>query len=82
MINLHKRSKIGGGWEETPHMIVKRFGCTAIHNKVLYKCIIHSFIQNWNESDLLMPHINLMSFPSVIFFFYLVNSLKLSKQTD
>ncbi len=26
-------------------MIVKRFGCTAIHNKALYKCIIHSFIQ-------------------------------------
>ncbi len=26
-------------------MIVKRFGCTAIHKKALYKCIIHSFIQ-------------------------------------
>ncbi len=26
-----------------PHMIVTRFGCTAIHNKALYKCIIHSF---------------------------------------
>ncbi len=24
------------------HMIVKRFGCTTIHNKALYKCIIHS----------------------------------------
>ncbi len=24
-------------------MIVKRFGCTAIHNKELYKCLIHSF---------------------------------------
>ncbi len=24
-------------------MIVKRFGCTTIHNKMLYKCIIHSF---------------------------------------
>ncbi len=23
----------GGGWGETPHMIVKRFGCMAIHNK-------------------------------------------------
>ncbi len=34
----------GGSWGETPHMIVKRFGCTTIHNKVLYKCIIHSFI--------------------------------------
>ncbi len=35
----------GGGWGETPpHMIVKRFGCTTIHNKALYKCFIHSFI--------------------------------------
>ncbi len=25
-------------------MIVKRFGCTAIYNKALYKCIVHSFI--------------------------------------
>ncbi len=25
-------------------MIVKRFGCTAIHNKALYKCLIHSFL--------------------------------------
>ncbi len=25
-------------------MIVKHFGCTAIHNKALYKCLIHSFI--------------------------------------
>ncbi len=25
-----------------PHMIVKHFGCTAMHNKALYKCIIHS----------------------------------------
>ncbi len=24
-------------------VIVESFGCTAIHNKVLYKCIIHSF---------------------------------------
>ncbi len=32
-------------WGETPpHMTVKCFGCTAIHNKVLYKCLIHSFI--------------------------------------
>ncbi len=23
-------------------MIVNRFGCTAIHNKALYKCITHS----------------------------------------
>ncbi len=34
----------GGGWGETPHMIVKSFGCMAIHSKALYKCIIHSFI--------------------------------------
>ncbi len=27
-----------------PHIIVKCFGCTAIHNKALYKCIIHSFL--------------------------------------
>ncbi len=32
----------GGGWGETPHMIVKGFGCTTIH-KALYKCIINSF---------------------------------------
>ncbi len=25
-------------------MIVKRFGCTTIHNKALYKCLIHSFV--------------------------------------
>ncbi len=28
-------------------MIVKRFGCTTIHNKALYKCIIHSFIHSF-----------------------------------
>ncbi len=27
-------------------MIVKRFGCTTIHNKALYKCIINSFIHS------------------------------------
>jgi len=32
--------------ERPPHMIVKRFGCTTIHNKALYKCIIHSFIHS------------------------------------
>ncbi len=36
-----------GGWGETPHIIVKRFGCTTIHNKALYKCIIHSFIHSF-----------------------------------
>ncbi len=30
-------------------MIVKSFGCTAIHNKALYKCIIHSFI--WHSFE-------------------------------
>ncbi len=42
----------GGGWGETPHMIVKRFGCTAIHNKVLYECTIqifqNSYFGAWN----------------------------------
>ncbi len=33
-----------------PHMIVKHFGCTAIHNKALYKCIIHSFIHIQNAA--------------------------------
>ncbi len=28
-------------------MIVKRFGCIAIHNKALYKCFIHSFIHSF-----------------------------------
>ncbi len=36
----------GGSGETPPHMIVKRFGCTTIHKKALYKCIIHSFIQD------------------------------------
>ncbi len=29
-------------------MIVKCFGCTTIHNKALYKCIIHSV---WTEGS-------------------------------
>ncbi len=33
-------------------MIVKRFGCTAIHNKALYKCVIHSFIPQTFEMRL------------------------------
>ncbi len=43
-----KIMKIGGGWGETPYMILKCFGCTTIHNKALYKCIlyIHSFKMN------------------------------------
>ncbi len=31
---------------DPPLMIVKRFGCTTIHNKALYKCFIHSFIHS------------------------------------
>ncbi len=47
----------GGGWGETPppppHMIVKRFGCTAIHIKALYKkCIIyHSYVTFVNSVE-------------------------------
>ncbi len=40
-------SLVTGGWGETPppppHMIVKSFGCTTIHNKELCKGVIHSF---------------------------------------
>ncbi len=35
-----------------PHMIVKRFGFTGIHNKALYKCIIHSLCFYNKENDL------------------------------
>ncbi len=35
----------GGGWGETPHMIVKCFGCTTVHNKALHASFIHSIIQ-------------------------------------
>ncbi len=31
-----------------PHTIVKCFGCTTIHNKALYKCIIHSYVYSLN----------------------------------
>ncbi len=31
--------------ERPPHMIVKRFGCTTIHNKALYKC--RSLVPVW-----------------------------------
>ncbi len=38
----------GGGWGVTPHMIVKCFGCMAIHNKryIMHHSFIHSFIKN------------------------------------
>ncbi len=32
-------------------MIVKRFGCTTIHNKALDKCLIHSFIHSYREEE-------------------------------
>ncbi len=32
---------------DPPHMIVKRFGCTAVHNKALYKCFIHSMLHSF-----------------------------------
>ncbi len=41
-------------------MIVKRFGCMVIHNKALYKCIIHSYI--YTDA----PDINMLT--NVIFF--------------
>jgi len=33
----------GGSEERFPDMIVKHFGCTVVHMKVLYKCLIHSY---------------------------------------
>ncbi len=33
---------------DPPLMIVKRFRCTVIHNKALYKCIIHSRVLKWS----------------------------------
>lgn len=35
-------------WGETPHMTVKHSGCTSIHNKALYKCIINSLV-HWHS---------------------------------
>ncbi len=32
-------------------MIVKRFGCTTIYNKALYKCIIHSQPSSDHSTD-------------------------------
>ncbi len=37
--------------ERPPRMNVKHFGWTAIHNKALYKCIIHSFIQDFGKKS-------------------------------
>ncbi len=38
-------------------MIVKRFGCTAIHNKVLNKCLIHSFwLEHLSDFDRCCSH--------------------------
>ncbi len=46
----------------TPHMIVKRFGCMAIHNKALYKCIIHSFIHSFIQGLILIVFGSLNTF--------------------
>lgn len=32
-------------------MIVKHFGCTAIHNKALYKCLVHSLIHSFKQNE-------------------------------
>ncbi len=37
--------------ERPPHMIAKRFGCTTIHNKALYKCFIHSFMSAFGGAE-------------------------------
>ncbi len=39
-----------------PHMIVKCFGCTTIHNKALYNCIIHSFIHPFQGTQPCCKH--------------------------
>ncbi len=41
--HLHVSWKMEKGETPPPHDC-KAFGCTAIHNKALYKCIIHSWI--------------------------------------
>ncbi len=46
-----------------PHMIVKRFGCTTIHNKALYKCIIHSFIHSSGQLYNLTHKLSVLSPP-------------------
>ncbi len=49
-------------------MIVKRFGCTAIHNKALYKCLIHSFIPlHFLSNRVLYLQITLHLFESQVF---------------
>ncbi len=50
-----------------PHMIVKRFGCMAIH-KALYKCIIHSFIQLLINLLYVIPKYWIQSFCQLVFF--------------
>ncbi len=56
-----------------PHMIVKRFWCTTIHNKSLYKCIIHSFITS--------EFSNCFDFDFSICFKLLQNNVKTQKIT-
>ncbi len=61
----------GGGWGETPHMIVKCFGCTTIHKKryIMHHSFIHSFIhhswQQWrvfltSSSPILLTNLSLL----------------------
>jgi len=41
--------------ERFPDMIVKHFGCTVVHIKALYKCLIHSLVSispyTWGMTD-------------------------------
>ncbi len=43
-------------WEIYSSMIIKRFGCAAIHNKALYKCIIHSVVHEVNVYCMCSEH--------------------------
>ncbi len=61
-----KKNSVKCGWRRDPpphththkHIIVKHFVCTAIHNKALYKCILHSFkclycFITWSQKEFL-----------------------------
>ncbi len=49
-----------------PHLIVKHFGCTAIHNKVLYKCIFHHVLICYLWSGLFWSEINILFWSSLV----------------